>query len=75
MAKDKEIKYVKVNVFDKKYWITVVLFFVTLFIISFVFVKNDEIMNLPCVHIFHSNCIKKWMKRQDICPICKNKII
>lgn len=44
MAKDKEIKYVKVNVFDKKYWITVVLFFVTLFIISFVFVKNDEIM-------------------------------
>ena len=39
------------------------------------FKKNDEIMNLPCVHIFHSNCIKKWMKRQDICPICKNKII
>ena len=31
MAKDKEIKYVKVNVFDKKYWITVVLFFITLF--------------------------------------------
>ena len=36
---------------------------------------NDETMILPCIHIFHSNCIKKWMKRQNICPICKNKII
>ena len=36
---------------------------------------NDETINLPCIHIFHSDCIKKWMKRQDICPICKNKII
>ena len=36
---------------------------------------NDETINLPCIHIFHSNCIKTWMKRQDICPICKNKII
>ena len=36
---------------------------------------NDESMILPCIHIFHSNCIKKWMKRQNICPICKNKII
>ena len=39
------------------------------------FKKNDETMILPCIHIFHSVCIKKWMKRQDICPICKNKII
>ena len=39
------------------------------------FKKNDETMILPCIHIFHSDCIKKWMKRQDICPICKNKII
>ena len=37
--------------------------------------KNDEIITLPCIHIFHSKCIKTWMKRQDICPICKNKII
>ena len=36
---------------------------------------NDETMILPCIHIFHSNCIKAWMKRQLFCPICKNKII
>ena len=35
---------------------------------------NDETMILPCIHIFHSNCIKAWMKRQLCCPICKNKI-
>ena len=39
------------------------------------FIINDETMILPCIHIFHSNCIKKWLKRQNICPICKNKII
>ena len=35
---------------------------------------NDETISLPCVHIFHSDCIKKWFKRQNTCPICKYKI-
>ena len=30
---------------------------------------------LPCIHIFHSECIKKWMKKENFCPLCKNKII
>ena len=29
---------------------------------------------LPCIHIFHSECIKKWMKSKNVCPICKSKI-
>ena len=36
--------------------------------------KNEEIMTLPCIHIFHSFCIKKWFETQNICPICKIKI-
>ena len=39
------------------------------------FKNNDDSIALPCVHIFHAECIKKWMKKQKICPICKNKII
>ena len=35
------------------------------------FVKNDEIVTLPCIHMFHKNCIKNWLDRSNICPICK----
>ena len=38
------------------------------------FVKGDKSIALPCIHIFHSECIKKWMKKKNCCPLCKNKI-
>ncbi|VVU94514.1 TPM domain [seawater metagenome] len=31
-----------------------------------------EITN--CNHIYHSNCIKHWLRRKDNCPICRQKI-
>ena len=36
--------------------------------------NGDDSIILPCIHIFHSECIKKWMKNNAICPICKFKI-
>ena len=38
------------------------------------FVKNDEIATLPCIHMFHKNCIKKWLETSNICPICRLEI-
>ena len=38
------------------------------------FVKGQKSIALPCIHIFHSQCIKQWMKKKNSCPICKNKI-
>ena len=38
------------------------------------FKNGDDSIILPCIHIFHSDCIKKWMKTNGICPICKSKI-
>lgn len=36
---------------------------------------NDEYLTcLPCIHSFHSKCIKNWLKRSKECPICKFKI-
>lgn len=32
---------------------------------------NDKISYLPCFHCYHSKCIKKWLKRTKICPLCK----
>ena len=39
------------------------------------FKNGQKSINLPCAHIFHSECIKKWMKREKFCPLCKNKMV
>jgi hypothetical protein len=32
---------------------------------------GDNASTLPCLHIFHSNCLEKWINQQKWCPICK----
>ena len=38
------------------------------------FMKDEYLTCLPCIHAFHSKCIKEWLKRSKECPICKFKI-
>ena len=35
------------------------------------FKDGDKIISLPCVHIYHGNCIKKWLLETNFCPIYK----
>ncbi|KAI3465748.1 hypothetical protein Pfo_022411 [Paulownia fortunei] len=30
-----------------------------------------EALCMPCSHIFHSNCIKKWLTTSHYCPLCR----
>ena len=38
------------------------------------FKYRDKTIILPCIHFFHNNCIKSWLKRDNSCPICKFEI-
>ncbi len=38
------------------------------------FENFDKIINLTCLHMFHDECIKKWLNENDYCPLCNNKV-
>ncbi|XP_073139556.1 uncharacterized protein [Henckelia pumila] len=31
----------------------------------------EEVTKLPCLHLFHRECIVQWLKRSHFCPICR----
>ena len=32
---------------------------------------KEKIKALPCLHEFHSECIKRWLDDENICPECR----
>jgi hypothetical protein len=32
---------------------------------------NNESVRLPCGHFYHENCIKTWLTKKSLCPLCK----
>ena len=32
---------------------------------------GDKVGVLPCNHLFHSSCLKEWIKRRNVCPLCQ----
>jgi hypothetical protein len=38
------------------------------------FSSNERVTALPCIHLFHTHCIEKWMGNKQECPVCKLKL-
>jgi hypothetical protein len=38
------------------------------------FQNEEEILALPCAHLFHRECLIGWLEKQNTCPICKFEI-
>jgi hypothetical protein len=36
---------------------------------------NDKVRKLPCMHLYHSNCIDKWLKNSKKCPLCQKEVL
>ena len=35
------------------------------------FKSKEKVTALPCIHFFHTKCIKQWMENKQECPVCK----
>ncbi|CAF0918248.1 unnamed protein product, partial [Brachionus calyciflorus] len=40
-----------------------------------VYTTKDKLTSLACLHKFHKNCIKDWLKESRQCPLCKKDAI
>ncbi|KAI5779239.1 hypothetical protein EDC01DRAFT_671232 [Geopyxis carbonaria] len=35
---------------------------------------GTEVTKLPCKHVYHFECVSKWLEVHDTCPICRHSV-
>ena len=38
------------------------------------FEEGDQVRKLICGHLYHENCVMKWLEKNSTCPICKTSL-
>ncbi|CAD8161049.1 unnamed protein product [Paramecium octaurelia] len=36
--------------------------------------QMEQYVELPCNHIFHSQCFSKWKNYKHLCPVCRRTV-
>lgn len=36
---------------------------------------GEKVNRFPCSHLFHTECIKEWLAKEKVCPMCKQEIV
>ena len=37
--------------------------------------EGELVRTLPCLHMFHNECIKPWLYRHATCPDCRSNVV
>ncbi|XP_004642860.1 E3 ubiquitin-protein ligase RNF181 [Octodon degus] len=38
------------------------------------FEEEETVIEMPCHHLFHSNCILPWLSKTNSCPLCRYEL-
>ncbi|GMI54673.1 hypothetical protein ScalyP_jg4814 [Parmales sp. scaly parma] len=38
------------------------------------FEEEERCTKMPCSHVFHGECLRSWLSRQNSCPVCRKEI-
>ena len=38
------------------------------------FEEGEDVLLLPCKHVFHGECIAPWLEENKCCPVCKHEL-